>query len=146
MYQTCLFSQFTIFYLSDDKSRTQWSNFLDLLLLLIYIHKMNQCLFGKLLRGKTWNGLNNLALYVLSPTDSSSQFVSTESCSADLRTLFIKTQPRGLLHTLNTDTVTYKEVCLFFLFTSLSHCSRHIIKIYYVIFHIFTIGRQFKTQ
>lgn len=29
-------------------------------------------------------------------------------------TLFIKIQPRGLLHTLNTDTVTYKEKSGFF--------------------------------
>lgn len=65
--------------------------------------------------------LKNLTLTVLFPTDFISQFVSTRSCSADVRTmlekvitLFIKTQPRGLLHTLNTDTVTYKETSGFF--------------------------------
>lgn len=52
-------------------------------------------------------------------------------------TLFIKIQPRGLLHTLNTNTVTYKEKSGFFFFMSWSHCSLHFIKIYYVIFHIF---------
>lgn len=48
--------------------------------------------------------------------------------------VFIKTQPGPLLNTPNTDTVIYKKkVCLFFK----HHICYHIIKIYFVIFHIF---------
>lgn len=71
--------------------------------------------------GKAWNGLSNLALHVFSSIYFTIHVVlHTQLFSRSQNnvgkgvTLFIKTQPRGLLHTLNINTVTYRDKSGFF--------------------------------
>lgn len=105
-------------------SRTECAGFSDLDFLPIYqlrkrVNNQQRCLSGKLLWGKAVNGFNNLALrpfpqLIPSVCLHAQLFSRSQNHVRKGVTLFIKIQPRGLLHTLNTDTVTHNEKSGFF--------------------------------
>lgn len=69
-------------------------------------------LLWKATLGKAWNGLSNLACHVLPRTDSSASLsphaaVQQNSVGKGV-TLFIKTQPRVLLHKIRQDKEDWK--------------------------------------